>query len=414
MYACTRGNLSNTRSHAWYAAGTIAAVAAVLCAMPAMAQRKDDKNDNRSQPPARNNPPPRSNPAPQPPVMHARREEVRTSPSPTPPARTNTPLTPLTPRRNQTGGQTGSATPLTPRHDQNNVPTTPRTSTGTSSVRRNPPPRTGTTTRIDQIRSGPGVPAGSAPNVGKLRLRATPLTLAHRTFTKTTEGRHYDNGIHLRKGVKVTETWQRRYFPRGTFHFEGYTRSLTASAFISPFGFYFGVCAPYISRERCRVAPPVSVYIDIPIYTGDTCHGYPKLVPSENLLDLNYVEPGLANAVDELREAFGNGNIDALVTLVDPRSQIAVYLRGNYDYSLDANDYLDLTRDAMRNTHTVEFDITRIHQVARNVYTVSGKHLYEDERGEVRKVYVSYVLENINGEWTLTQVGTAPDKIQRL
>jgi hypothetical protein len=123
-------------------------------------------------------------------------------------------------------------------------------------------------------------------------------------------------------------------------------------------------------------------------------------------------EPGLANAVDELREAMGHGNIDALVALTDPNIKIAVFLRGRYDYSLDSSDFVDLTRDALRNAETIAFDITRIHRRSMGVYVVSGEHTYKNPDGNIRKVYVSYVLEGIRGVWTLTQVGTAPDRIQ--
>jgi len=60
----------------------------------------------------------------------------------------------------------------------------------------------------------------------------------------------------------------------------------------------------------------------------------------------------LLNAIDELTEAFQGGNIDGLVTLVDPNSMIGVFVNGHYQYSLPANDYIDLSRDAIQSMHT--------------------------------------------------------------
>ena len=186
--------------------------------------------------------------------------------------------------------------------------------------------------------------------------------------------------------------------------------------FISPFGFYFGIGAPFISREHCYVLPSAVTYVDIPIYDGDVCRGVGPIygendIGREDLIDR---EPGLANAIEELRECFMGGNIDALVSLTDPNVRVAVFLRGTYSYSLDAGDFVDRTRDALQSTQTISFDITRVHRRASGVFVVSGAHVYRDRGGNARKVYVSYVLQDMNGVWTLTEVGTAPDRIQNL
>jgi hypothetical protein len=123
-------------------------------------------------------------------------------------------------------------------------------------------------------------------------------------------------------------------------------------------------------------------------------------------------EPGLLNAIDELHEAFRGGNIDSLVALTDPNIEIAVFLQGKYAYSMPSSDFLDLARDAIASTKTIQFDLTVLHKRAEGVFVVSGKHVYQDSTRHSRSVYVSYVLEDVGGQWTLTQVGTAPDRIQ--
>ena len=202
----------------------------------------------------------------------------------------------------------------------------------------------------------------------------------------------------LRKGVRVHEEWQRPYFPRGNYHYPYYSPSYASvSVFISPFGFYYGVCAPFILRAHCHHLPPVEVYVDIPLYIGGNCRGYAAISRDDNYLKRDYLserEPGLASAVDELREAFGRGNIDSLVALTDPNIKIAVFLKGKYEYSLHASDFVDLTRDALQSTETIAFDLTRIHERAAGVYVVSGEHTYVEHDGSSRKVYVSYVLES--------------------
>jgi len=241
----------------------------------------------------------------------------------------------------------------------------------------------------------------------------TPQGRAQRAFTRTPQGRKYDNGLQLRHGTPVQASWQRRYFPRGRFHYPFYAPAYNSlTVFISPFGFYFGVCAPYILRAHCFVAPPAAVYIDVPIYSGDICQGYAPVTGEDNYLnldDLRAREPGVANAVDELTEAFGRGDVDALAALVSPNVRIAIFERGTYRYSMDANDFTDMTRDAVQSIQTIAFDVTLIHESAGGAYTISGDNTYRDPNGNTRRVYFSYVLEDIDGVWTLTQVDTAPD-----
>ena len=184
--------------------------------------------------------------------------------------------------------------------------------------------------------------------------------------------------------------------------------------FISPYGYYFGVCAPYISRDRCFDRRPPFFYIELPIYNGAIFQGY------RNSQDYNYLpdsdlgqrEPGLVNAIEEVEEAFRGANIDSMVALIDPDSDISIFLNGKYQYSMAANDYIDLTRDAIDSTRTVSFDLTSLHKRANGIYVAAGQHVYVDQSGRNRTVYVSFVLEDVDGQWTLTQVGTTPDQLQ--
>lgn len=236
-----------------------------------------------------------------------------------------------------------------------------------------------------------------------------------RTFTKTTQGRQYDNGLVLRKGIRVTETWQRHYFPHGYIHFPYYRPTFIAGqCFISPFGFYFGVCAPFIDISACSVFPPATVFVDVPVYNGNDCIGYPGLADANMINDpnLDQERPGLNNALDELYETFQGGDIDGIVSLINPNMRIAIFERGQYQYSMSANDFTDMTRDAIQSTKTVEYSLDYLHQRSADVFCVSGHNVYTDPNGRQRTVYVSYVLQDISGLWTLTQVETSPDIVQ--
>jgi hypothetical protein len=128
--------------------------------------------------------------------------------------------------------------------------------------------------------------------------------------------------------------------------------------------------------------------------------------------DLDQKEPGLNNALDELTETFQGGNIDGIVSLINPNMQVAIFERNSYQYSLHANDYIDMTRDMIQSIQTVQFSLDYLHQRSPTVFTISGQHVYKDQTGNSRSVYVTFVLQDIGGLWTLTQAGTSPDIIQ--
>lgn len=268
-----------------------------------------------------------------------------------------------------------------------------------------------------QLQRRPTAPPSYNPPPRKPRAPKAPANLSQAFFTKTTFGRDYDNGVHLRKGRRVTSDWEKRFFRKGYCHFPyyrpRYTRNLT---FISPFGFFYGVCPPYISSTVVNLYPPAVAFVDVPVYNGDNCIGFQD-VGDQNLLNdsnLDAEEPGLANAIDQLTETFQDGNINALVTLIDPNIDIAVYERGQYKYSMSGDNYLDLTRDAIKSTQTVQFSIDYLHQTSPTVFTASGRHIYRDPYGNQQTIYVSFGLQDFSGQWTLTQVETAPSRYQSL
>lgn len=254
------------------------------------------------------------------------------------------------------------------------------------------------------------------PNQPVRRPGVAPRTVQNqRTFTKTPQGRNYDNGMILRKGVKVNQTWQRSYFPHGYVHFPFYHPGfIRGQCYISPFAFYFGVCVPYIDVSACAFFPPATVFCDSPVYNGNTCAGFQDL-DNGNLINdpnLDQNEPGLNNALDDLFETFQGGNIDGIVSVINPNMRIAIFERGQYQYSLSADDFTDMTRDAIQNTQNVEYSLDYLHQRSPTVFVVSGHQVYVDRNNNQRTVYLSYVLQDIGGLWTLSQVNTSPDVIQ--
>ncbi len=259
--------------------------------------------------------------------------------------------------------------------------------------------------RIDGVR--PPVPGGRPGGSGG------PRDL----FGRTTEGRRFDNGIALRQARYFEDAHYRRYFPHGYSYYPYYCPTFEFGVvYYSPYSYYVGTVPLYIYRHHCHVMAPPVVYISIPIYRDSYWSGWADdgdyyLYDDGYRYDSAYREGGLNSAIDAIEDAFRHDDVVPLVDLTDPSVDISVFRRGKYEYSMEAGDYLDMTRDAMRAIQTVSFKIERVRRRSDDVWSLAGRHVYKDNDGDRRTVYVSYVLERIHGRWTITQVGTTPDRL---
>ncbi len=207
---------------------------------------------------------------------------------------------------------------------------------------------------------------------------------------------------------------------------------------LSPYAFYYNAFPSFITLGSVYTAPPEYVYVPYPVYQNgtysgeraDDVDGYylnrsgqnnanrsgDQFRVGENGRSLPAPAPvrdaALDSALSDIRDSWKTGKIDSLAKHVRRDAKVAVYLRGKYQYSLDAGDYLDMTKDALSATHTVRFDLDAPKRKENGVYTITGSHIYRDKDGNERTVHVTYVLEKSDSEYVLTQVGSAPDKVE--
>ena len=244
---------------------------------------------------------------------------------------------------------------------------------------------------------------------------------AHAIFTRSSEGRRYETGVALRPSYRIQDVYVRRYFRTGECHFPYYWPTYQQTVvYFSPYSVYYGVCPPYLLRRYTYYRRPTVIYIEVPIYRDRVFVGFDSYRDDYYLSDRVYrlhdgdLPQAVRDAFADIEEAFRYSDIDLLARYADPSTRIAVFRNGEYEYSLHANDYLDMTRDAMREWDTLSFDLYRVRRRSDGVYVASGRHDYRDREGRRRTVYVSFAVERLFGRWVLTQVGTAPDRIQDL
>ena len=234
-------------------------------------------------------------------------------------------------------------------------------------------------------------------------------------FTHSEEERHFDNGVVLRHSTAVSDKRLEAYFPHHYYSYPHYIVSREPGrAVVSPFGLYIGVFPPYIDRSAVVIATPRSVFIDVPIYVhGDyqiaAVGGGDAYYLNRRPDDTRWKDDkDLSNSVYDLEDTFRNEDIGLLAPLTDPSVNIAIFSKGHYQYSLNPNDYLDMTRDFLRSVHTTDFNAYRVHRKNSSVYQVFAKHTYTDQDGASRTVYQCIVLERVRGRWTITQIDSSP------
>jgi hypothetical protein len=169
--------------------------------------------------------------------------------------------------------------------------------------------------------------------------------------------------------------------------------SVGFSTFPSPY-FYFGYGVPaYIPSTRVIV-------VDRPV-----------IIRGDSDVDDYYlsrtVEQSLDEARTEIRQAWVSDDIDLLLRHVRSEDEIPVYLQGDYKYSLPAEDYRDLTKDAMENTTTTSFQWVDEERVSGDEVRLKALHRFVDKDGTDHEVYATFTLVKSDGAWWIAEVGSS-------
>jgi len=164
------------------------------------------------------------------------------------------------------------------------------------------------------------------------------------------------------------------------------------------FFYYRGPYPRYIYRDRVIV-------IQRPVYISDNDYDDDDYYLSTSSRELQY-------AIEDIRRAWLDKDIDALMRHVRTRDHIRVYFKGEYSYSIGPEDYYDMTLDAVDHIYTRRFEVDRVVKKGNRRAYVYAIHEYEDPDGDRHTIYVSYTLERYQGEWWITETGSSPGRSQ--
>lgn len=168
--------------------------------------------------------------------------------------------------------------------------------------------------------------------------------------------------------------------------------------------YYYHNCYPYVEVTQVVVEQyPEVVYVEVPVY--------------ENYIDNSPLSP-VNEAFANIRIAFLAGRFDLINKHVNPFDKIAVFLDGEYDYTITGQDYLEMTHGALETLQTVGFVWESLKTRTDGAVTAFGSHsFYEpltvvpDGEGfnlePTRTVYVSFTLRKMDGQVQIMEVGSS-------
>lgn len=240
-----------------------------------------------------------------------------------------------------------------------------------------------------------------------------------RRFTWGRDGGRFGNGVVLRPAMIVADPYFVPWFQDRYVFYPYYYAGPIVSVNIAynPWYVYAGCVPTYIYRQHVIVQRPRVIYVDTPVYVD----GYYRPVTVIDNGGDYYLSPrangrwwrddyNLSKAIYNIQDAFLTEDIGLLASTTLPDIDVSIFTRGRYEYSLRPSDYLDMTRDFMRTTRTTDFEILNVQNKNAGVVNVRVRHVYRNPQGDINTTYLTIVLERLRGDWTITQVDTAPER----
>jgi hypothetical protein len=165
---------------------------------------------------------------------------------------------------------------------------------------------------------------------------------------------------------------------------------------------YYDPCPPFVVVYRVVYLPPRphTVLVEVPLYVETPYYLERRPPDSQHQM------------LSDLRAAWLLRDPSYLTRYIRPESYIAIYLDGQYAYSLPAQDYIDMTRDAIRAVRTEQIRFYRVTKRGETQLVVRGEHQYIDDATGVRRlVYIQYTFEQVDGRWYLIEAGSSANRL---
>lgn len=159
---------------------------------------------------------------------------------------------------------------------------------------------------------------------------------------------------------------------------------------------------------------------------------------AESILDDAYPKDSYQAAFADIEKAWTTGKISYLSKhLRSDETKISVLLDKKYSYSINSDDFKDITRDALERLQTVSFKFNRMRKAKNGDITAYAVHVYKGDTNDTnndmsngddtvpfstsspysksdnvyndmeKKVYVSYTIRRHNDQWYVVMVDSS-------
>jgi len=202
------------------------------------------------------------------------------------------------------------------------------------------------------------------------------------------------------------DNWQ---WPRHTGDFAFYRAYVAPDGSSRPFD---RANVPFQSKAWLRVAREGLKEGDFVLVAGFPGVTERHRTAAETRAWYERIYPRQQQLLSDLRAAWLLRDPSYITRYIRPESYIAIYLDGQYAYSLPAQDYIDMTRDAIRAVRTEQIRFYRITKRGEMQLVVRGEHQYIDDATGVRRlVYIQYTFEQVDGRWYLIEAGSSANRL---
>ncbi len=121
---------------------------------------------------------------------------------------------------------------------------------------------------------------------------------------------------------------------------------------------------------------------------------------------------GLNRALDDLHNAWLNGNPDPLRAHLSDQLDVQILFNGTYSYTTKARDYAQMTLDNFSNVKTVSLDFGTPCWISAAQVFVTGRQVFTDPDGVQNTMYLSFMLQQYGTDWYVTAFGSSKQPIE--
>jgi hypothetical protein len=215
--------------------------------------------------------------------------------------------------------------------------------------------------------------------------------------------KHYSSGS-LRHGYYSYDPfWKDCHFGYSYYIFYP-----TVNCWFSPYYWYMN-CPPYISYHRIFIYTPRVIIIigdTVPWWYCGKYYAWSNYGYSYSYRDYSRYSI-LDRALSNLVDAFKYSDVTLLDPLLPRNNRVDIFIDGSYSYSVNSDDYYDMTADLIHSVYTVDFNIIDVRRTRGNEYKVIAKHDYLDPWNARQSTYLTFTLENQRGNLVIVEAGTS-------